>query len=128
MKSRNITAFGIQERQEKLVADLLAAMSQVREMGNDREARQKLLRDLLSANSWNGDFMSVDDPLPFPLNPKVLITGIDASKTILFKSALAPARIVFKTANKKQPTYSVILKIGDDLQGVFLKMLPIKYR
>lgn len=116
LKSRNITAFGIQERQEKLVADLLAAMSQVREMGNDREARQKLLRDLLSANSWNGDFMSVDDPLPFPLNPKVLITGIDASKTILFKSALAPARIVFKTANKKQPTYSVILKIGDDLR------------
>jgi phosphatidylinositol 3-kinase len=54
------------------------------------------------------------DPLPFPLDPEVRITGIIAKEAILFKSSQMPCRLTFSTENGTP--YVAIFKHGDDLR------------
>ena len=67
------------------------------------------------------------EPLPLPLDPDILITGVRADKSILFKSAQMPARLHFivsdnksslaaDTASSEASEYVVIFKPGDDLR------------
>jgi hypothetical protein len=63
-------------------------------------------------------------PIRSPLTPGVLITGIVPSESSIFKSALHPLRLTFRTANGG--TSKIIFKKGDDIrqdQLVFLQNL-----
>ncbi|KAJ5071895.1 phosphatidylinositol 3-kinase catalytic subunit type 3 [Anaeramoeba ignava] len=54
------------------------------------------------------------EKMPLPLDPSVFITGIVPESIYIFKSALCPLKITFKTINEKD--YSIIFKAGDDLR------------
>ncbi|ETE58172.1 Phosphatidylinositol 3-kinase catalytic subunit type 3, partial [Ophiophagus hannah] len=54
------------------------------------------------------------EPIPLPLEPQVKIRGIIPEKATLFKSALMPAQLFFKTEDGD--SYPVIFKHGDDLR------------
>lgn len=53
-------------------------------------------------------------PIRSPLAPNVLITGIVPSESSIFKSALHPLRLTFRTANGG--SCKIIFKKGDDLR------------
>lgn len=60
------------------------------------------------------ELLAFDPPLPLPLDPSVLITGIVPDQTVVFKSSLNPFKCTFKTSTGK--TYPIIFKLGDDLR------------
>jgi phosphatidylinositol 3-kinase len=53
-------------------------------------------------------------PLPLPLNPRIDVQGIVASESSIFKSALSPLRLTFKTDQGGR--VRIIFKKGDDLR------------
>lgn len=65
-------------------------------------------------------------PIRSPLAPDVLITGIVPSESSIFKSALHPLRLTFRTANGG--SWKIIFKKGDDLrqdQLVAINIFPL---
>lgn len=66
----------------------------------------------------------VFQPIRSPLAPNVLITGIVPSESSIFKSALHPLRLTFRTENGG--SCKIIFKKGDDIrqdQLVFFNLL-----
>jgi phosphatidylinositol kinase/protein kinase (PI-3 family) len=53
-------------------------------------------------------------PVPLPLEPRLMITGIIPSESSIFKSALHPLRLTFQT--KEGGKCKIIFKKGDDLR------------
>jgi len=53
-------------------------------------------------------------PIRSPMAPNVLITGIVPSESSIFKSALHPLRLTFRTANGG--SCKIIFKKGDDIR------------
>jgi hypothetical protein len=53
-------------------------------------------------------------PIRSPLVPTLLLTGVVPQESSIFKSALNPLRLTFKTANGG--TSKIIYKKGDDLR------------
>ncbi|CAL5188996.1 unnamed protein product [Lathyrus oleraceus] len=99
-------------RQTELTAQLCSI---TRDVGNVRGNTQKKiekLRQLLSG--LLSELTYFDEPIRSPLTPDVLITGIVPSESSIFKSALHPLRLTFKTANGG--TWKIIFKKGDDLR------------
>ncbi|KAK2624842.1 hypothetical protein QTJ16_006035 [Diplocarpon rosae] len=60
------------------------------------------------------EIITIDPPLPLPLDPSILVTGIDPANTLVFKSSLFPVMVTFKTSSKQK--YQIIFKTGDDLR------------
>lgn len=54
------------------------------------------------------------DPIPLPLDPEVIIQGINPDKIKIFKSAKLPFLFVCQTTTGGE--YSIIFKNGDDLR------------
>ena len=54
------------------------------------------------------------DPMPLPLDPEVLVTGIDGPSAHVFKSAMMPLGLTFRTVTGGE--YKIIFKAGDDLR------------
>ncbi|XP_054664913.1 phosphatidylinositol 3-kinase catalytic subunit type 3 isoform X4 [Grus americana] len=74
----------------------------------DNERLQALLADNEKMNLADMEL------IPLPLEPQVKIKGIIPEKATLFKSALMPAQLFFKTEDGGK--YPVIFKHGDDLR------------
>jgi len=60
------------------------------------------------------EIITIDPPLPLFLDPSIMITGMDPSQTLVFKSSLFPIMMTFKTTTKQK--YQIIFKTGDDLR------------
>ncbi|KAH7390258.1 kinase-like domain-containing protein [Cadophora sp. MPI-SDFR-AT-0126] len=60
------------------------------------------------------EIITIDPPLPLPLDPTIMITGVDPAETLVFKSSLFPVMLTFKTLSKQK--YQIIFKTGDDLR------------
>ncbi|KAI9046895.1 hypothetical protein LZ554_008973 [Drepanopeziza brunnea f. sp. 'monogermtubi'] len=60
------------------------------------------------------EIITIDPPIPLPLDPSVMITGVDPANTLVFKSSLFPVMVTFKTLSKQK--YQIIFKTGDDLR------------
>jgi phosphatidylinositol 3-kinase len=60
------------------------------------------------------EIITIDPPLPLPLDPAVMVVGIDPVETNIFKSSLSPIMLTFKTVTKQK--YQIIFKTGDDLR------------
>jgi phosphatidylinositol 3-kinase len=56
----------------------------------------------------------MSQPIRSPLAPSTLITGIVPQESSIFKSALHPLKLTFRTENGS--TSKVIFKKGDDLR------------
>lgn len=60
------------------------------------------------------ELVTIDPPLPLPLDPSVKIVGVAPAETVVFKSSLHPIKVAFKTTSGSN--YPVIFKTGDDLR------------
>nr|QFR39795.1 phosphatidylinositol 3-kinase catalytic subunit [Azumapecten farreri] len=95
---------------EKLV-DLVKMIS--RESGNRKKKSERLQALLQDAEVCKINFSDFE-PLPLPLDPDVKVYAIIPEKAALFKSALMPCKLTFKTMDG--PDYVAIFKHGDDLR------------
>ncbi|KAI4593634.1 Phosphatidylinositol (PI) 3-kinase [Pestalotiopsis sp. 9143b] len=60
------------------------------------------------------ELLVIDPPVPLPLDPSVLLTGVVPDETRVFKSSLSPIMVTFKTAAGGK--YPMLFKTGDDLR------------
>ncbi|KAM0944249.1 putative phosphatidylinositol 3-kinase [Dioscorea sansibarensis] len=99
-------------RQTELTAQLCSIMRDVRNVRGGTQKKIEKLRQLLSG--LLSELTYFDEPIRSPLAPGVLITGIVPAESFIFKSALHPLRLTFRTASGG--TCKVIFKKGDDLR------------
>ncbi|OJJ48347.1 hypothetical protein ASPZODRAFT_62644 [Penicilliopsis zonata CBS 506.65] len=72
------------------------------------EKLKKYLRDP------KNEMVTIDPPLPLPLDPEILINGCIPEEANVFKSSLSPLHITFKTSDGRK--YPILFKVGDDLR------------
>lgn len=99
-------------RQTELTAQLCSIMRDVRNVRGGTQKKIEKLRHLLSG--LLSELTYFDEPIRSPLAPGMLITGIIPSESSIFKSALHPLRLAFRTANGG--CCKIIFKKGDDLR------------
>ena len=106
-------------RQMELVAQLTAVKRETESLRTAARKKERL-HELLSESGLCGELASLR--LPLPLDPNVLLTGVIPEESAVFKSALTPLRLTFKTAVTvnglalPESKYSIIFKKGDDLR------------
>lgn len=84
-------------KQQKFIDKLVKLMKTVsRESGNRKKKAEKLQQLLADSDSFKFNF-SKFEAIPFPLDPEIMINGIIPEKASLFKSALMPSKLYFKT-------------------------------
>ncbi|XP_042191478.1 phosphatidylinositol 3-kinase catalytic subunit type 3 isoform X3 [Callorhinchus milii] len=98
--------------QQTFVDRLVHLMKAVQRESGNRKKKIERLQTLLADNEKVN--LSEIEPIPLPLEPPVKIRGIIPEKATLFKSALMPAKLIFKTEDGGK--YPVIFKHGDDLR------------
>ncbi|KAL9666604.1 hypothetical protein QQ045_000939 [Rhodiola kirilowii] len=99
-------------RQTELTAQLCSIMRDVRNVRGGTQRKIEKLRQLLSG--LLSELTYFEEPIRSPLSPGVLITGIVPSESSIFKSALNPLRLSFRTANGGN--CKIIFKKGDDIR------------
>uniref|UniRef100_A0A7N0T5H0 phosphatidylinositol 3-kinase n=1 Tax=Kalanchoe fedtschenkoi TaxID=63787 RepID=A0A7N0T5H0_KALFE len=99
-------------RQTELTAQLCSIMRDVRNVRGGTQKKIEKLRQLLSG--LLSELTYFEEPIRSPLSPGVLITGIVPSESSIFKSALNPLRLSFRTANGGN--CKIIFKKGDDIR------------
>lgn len=99
-------------RQTELTAQLCSITRDVRNVRGSTQKKIEKLRQLLSG--LLSELTYFDEPIRSPLAPDVLITGIVPAESSIFKSALHPLRLTFRTASGG--SCKVIFKKGDDIR------------
>ncbi|KAB7494563.1 Phosphatidylinositol 3-kinase catalytic subunit type 3 [Armadillidium nasatum] len=98
-------------RQQQFVKSLADIMKIVNKETGGRIKKIEKLKSLLADPFYN---LENFESLPLPLNPEVKVCGIIAEEATLFKSALEPCKLTFKTVEGSE--YIAIFKCGDDLR------------
>ncbi|RKF55433.1 Phosphatidylinositol 3-kinase, root isoform [Erysiphe neolycopersici] len=99
-------------RQAELIA-VLSKISMDIKISKESVARKTENVKQLLSDPKNG-VITIDPPLPLPLDPSVMLVGVDPAETHVFKSSLFPIMLTFKTVTKQK--YQIIFKTGDDLR------------
>lgn len=99
-------------RQGELITVLSKVSKDVRFSREDRIRKIERLKKTLADPKT--ELVTLDSPLPLPLDPSVSIVGCFPEESNVFKSSLFPLLINFKTT--KGERYPVIFKTGDDLR------------
>ncbi|KAJ9091439.1 hypothetical protein QFC20_007629 [Naganishia adeliensis] len=99
------------KRQGEMIALLSTKAKELRASKDPRPKKIDKLRTYI-ADSKHG-LSTLQAPLTLPLNPRVQVTGIDASRSSVFKSNLLPMLLWFETEDSDYP---IIFKNGDDLR------------
>uniref|UniRef100_A0A3Q0SQN3 Phosphatidylinositol 3-kinase catalytic subunit type 3 n=1 Tax=Amphilophus citrinellus TaxID=61819 RepID=A0A3Q0SQN3_AMPCI len=94
--------------QQTFVDRLVQLMKAVQRESGNLLGHTALLADNEKVN------LSEIEPIPLPLEPQIRIKGIIPETATLFKSALMPAKLIFRAEDGA--TYPVIFKHGDDLR------------
>ena len=79
---------------------------------DDRQRKIARLKKFLA--DPKNELLSIDPPMPLPLDPSVSIIGCFPEESMVFKSSLFPLLIYLKTTSGKK--YPIIFKTGDDLR------------
>jgi hypothetical protein len=129
--------------QDHFIAGIMQCQMEGREERGRKDAKEKKLKELLLERG----FQRVKDncSVPLPSEPHIIVSGIHAGSTFMFKSAMYPAVMEFKveeefsevgtafaaledneTKRKVGSTYKVILKTGDDLRQDQLIMMLVR--
>ncbi|KAL8149304.1 phosphatidylinositol 3-kinase, root isoform [Apium graveolens] len=99
-------------RQTELTAQLCSIMRDVRNVRGGTQKKIEKLRHLLSG--LLSELTYFEEPIRSPLAPSILIAGIIPSESSIFKSALHPLRLAFRTTGCG--SCKIIFKKGDDLR------------
>ncbi|KAH7428669.1 hypothetical protein KP509_09G010900 [Ceratopteris richardii] len=99
-------------RQNELTAQLCKIMRDIKNVKGGTQKKIEKLRQLLTG--LLSELTYFDDPIPLPLDPKLITTGIIPSESSIFRSALHPLRLTFRTSGGGK--CQVIFKKGDDLR------------
>jgi phosphatidylinositol 3-kinase len=109
---------GGKEVRKKLLrqAEWIAILSKI--SGEIKESHESIARRTERVKHFLADpkneLVTIDPPLPLPLDPSILITGVIPEDTIVFKSSLHPIKVAFKTSTGRK--YPILFKTGDDLR------------
>ncbi|KNC55508.1 uncharacterized protein AMSG_11665 [Thecamonas trahens ATCC 50062] len=97
-------------RQRNLLAHLNALYSELRKQRD----RKKNITRLQQGLSSRGEFSELASfkPVELPLNPDIVVVGLDGAECTMLKSALTPLLLTFITAAGGR--YKVLFKAGDD--------------
>ncbi|OQO13539.1 hypothetical protein B0A48_01768 [Cryoendolithus antarcticus] len=97
-------------------AEFITVLSKIsKDMATSRADRTKKIEQLKKflADPKN-DMVTMDPPMPLPLDPEVSVTGVVPDDANVFKSSLFPLYLNFKTSTGE--TYPLMFKTGDDLR------------
>ncbi|KAH9554610.1 hypothetical protein CY35_08G072300 [Sphagnum magellanicum] len=112
--------------QTELTAQICTIMRDVKNVRGGTQKKIEKLRQLLSG--LLSELTYFDEPIPLPLEPRTMITGIIPSESSIFKSALHPLRLTFRTEGGGK--CKIIFKKGDDLRQdqLVIQMLSLMDR
>jgi len=99
-------------RQAEWITVLSRISGEIKEASDSIARRTERVKAFL--NDGKNSLMSIDPPLPLPLDPSVEIIGAAPEDTIVFKSSLHPIKVSFKDTNGRK--YPILFKTGDDLR------------
>ncbi|KAF2107132.1 kinase-like domain-containing protein [Lophiotrema nucula] len=100
------------KRQGEFLTILTKISKDIRFSRDDRPRKIAQLKKFLS--DPKNELITIDPPLPLPLNPEFQITGVYSDDCNVLKSSLFPMIINLRTT--AQEKYSMIFKTGDDLR------------
>ena len=101
-------------RQSELMAQLTAITRELNALGRGQPKKVERLRGILSDQGAFGELASFSSPLPLPMDPTSTVIGIIPEQSTVFKSALSPLKLAFRTSNNE--VVNMIFKKGDDLR------------
>ncbi|KAI5861082.1 phosphatidylinositol 3-kinase [Durotheca rogersii] len=99
-------------RQAELVT-VLSKISAEIQASNESVARKVEKAKSFLADPKN-EVLSIDPPIPIPLDPSVMVAGVIPEETRVFKSSLSPIMVTFRTTSGSK--YPILFKTGDDLR------------
>ncbi|KAI0013800.1 phosphatidylinositol 3-kinase [Xylariaceae sp. FL0662B] len=97
-------------------AELIAVISKISaeiQASNESVARKVEKAKTFLADPGN-EILTIDPPIPMPLDPSIMVIGVVPEETRVFKSSLSPIMVTFKTISGSK--YPIIFKTGDDLR------------
>ncbi|KAH8662091.1 phosphatidylinositol 3 [Xylariales sp. PMI_506] len=100
------------KRQAELIAVLSKVSGEIQASSEATSRKADRVKAFL-ADSKN-ELLIIEPPIPLPLDPSVMITGVVPEETRVFKSSLSPIMVTFKTASGGK--YPMLFKTGDDLR------------
>ena len=92
-------------RQGELIAVLSKISSDIKLSRETVPKKAERVKQFLA--DPKNEIITIDPPLPLPLDPSVMITGVDPADTNVFKSSLFPIMMTFKTLTNKK--YQIML-------------------
>ncbi|CAK7204467.1 Phosphatidylinositol (PI) 3-kinase [Sporothrix eucalyptigena] len=100
-------------------AEWVAVMAKI--AGEVKEAHESIARRVERTRHFvqdpKNELVTIDPPLPLPLDPSVAITGVvtgSADDVAVFKSSLHPIKVAFRDTQGRK--YPILFKMGDDLR------------
>lgn len=95
-------------RQEAMITCLCSIYKELRSSRANRKKKAKMFQEFLSSNGLYRQVGTFPEgPLPFPLDPRFNVLGINPDKIKIFSSSLEPLGIEFKTAEPDK-SYMVV--------------------
>ncbi|KAK3363487.1 kinase-like domain-containing protein [Lasiosphaeria hispida] len=99
-------------RQAEWISILSRISGEIKESNESIARRTERVKNFLA--DPKNELVTIEPPLPLPLDPSVEIIGVAPEDTIVFKSSLHPIKVAFKTTSGRK--YPVLFKTGDDLR------------
>lgn len=99
-------------RQGEWICILSKISGEIKESNESIARRTERVKQFLA--DPKNELVTIDPPLPLPLDPSVEITGVVPEETVVFKSSLHPIKVTFKTTTGRK--YAILFKTGDDLR------------
>ncbi len=100
------------KRQAELITVLSKISAEIQASNESITKKVEKVKSFLA--DPKNEIVSLDQPIPLPLDPSVMITGVVPEETRVFKSSLSPIMVTFKTTSGSK--YPIIFKTGDDLR------------
>ncbi|KAL2128072.1 hypothetical protein VTI74DRAFT_9764 [Chaetomium olivicolor] len=99
-------------RQAEWISILSKISGEIKESNESIAKRTERVKHFLA--DPKNELVTIDPPLPLPLDPSVEIIGVVPEETVVFKSSLHPIKVSFKTTSGRK--YPILFKTGDDLR------------
>ena len=116
-------------RQAEMITIITKIAKDIRFGRDNRPHKIERLKKYLA--DPKNELVTIDPPIPLPLDPSILITGISVDEASVFKSSLSPLLLYFRftsapqvnpnlspspSASSSSAKYPIIFKTGDDLR------------